>query len=202
MSLLADCPVCHRPLSWTYLLRPAWAKWHCAECGSLLGVNFRRRILAAAPLVPACLAGSALGIGLGPGTAVLGLILIVVAWIPIFMAIERPRVVERAGLRCKGCGYDLQGQVAPRCPECGRELDAAEREMLATGHRPRPGRGRGGLGWLTILVFSVLFAATLFTFGLMRYTAARKAIAARTARRAAIATQPVTPPTATQPAAP
>ena len=32
--------------------------------------------------------------------------------------------------RCLGCGYDLSHQTVPRCPECGREFDPADRRTF------------------------------------------------------------------------
>lgn len=39
---------------------------------------------------------------------------------------------------CLACGYDLRGTVSERCSECGRELDARVREILAAGTASRP----------------------------------------------------------------
>ena len=44
----------------------------------------------------------------------------------------RTAVDAEGYLRCKGCGYSLRGLTEPRCPECGREFDAA-RPNGATG---------------------------------------------------------------------
>jgi len=40
---------------------------------------------------------------------------------------------------CQGCGYDLRGQVDPRCPECGREF--ALRDPGIEGAHPVNGGG-------------------------------------------------------------
>jgi hypothetical protein len=73
--------------------------------------------------------------GLGVGTALSGALLIggvigvlqVAAFMLIFNVLfRRPyrrflrRRLGELGLpTCVGCGYDLRGQVVPRCPECG-----------------------------------------------------------------------------------
>ena len=50
-----------------------------------------------------------------------------------FLLLDRAVVFERYDLHCNGCGYDLRGQVAPRCPECGAAMDDAQRRILETG---------------------------------------------------------------------
>lgn len=130
--MLAECPVCRNPLRWTYILRTLWSQWRCESCGSLLGINRRRRLLAIIPFVALTLAVS-LGISrLGLGDFTLIPVIIALA-APYFLLIDRAVVIERCGFRCRQCGYDLQGQTVPRCPECGREFDAVERARLEGG---------------------------------------------------------------------
>jgi len=42
----------------------------------------------------------------------------------------RQRLVTKGVPICIECGYDLRGQVEPRCPECGKEFDPG---LLAPG---------------------------------------------------------------------
>lgn len=46
----------------------------------------------------------------------------------------RRQLVERGVAICVGCGYDLRGQVEPRCPECGEPFDLA----ILSGVSPPP----------------------------------------------------------------
>ena len=108
-----------------------WGTWRCPGCGALLGIDKRRRLLAMIPY------------------AVLLFVLLTVLHIPNwgywvalpvvvavgyanFVFFDRAVVLERAGFRCQRCGYDLRGQVEPRCPECGWEFDAADSTFQKT----------------------------------------------------------------------
>jgi len=93
-----------------------------------------------------------------------------VLWLPFFLLVDRAVVVERCGFRCKACGYDLQGQVAPRCPECGREFDSEERAFLETGVRPRQTSGKRRATWIGIVVIGLILVGTLVTGILYYYT--------------------------------
>jgi hypothetical protein len=194
VGLLAECPVCHRPLQWTYLLRPLWSRWRCPSCDSLLTINKKRRLLAVLALLVLELPviWFFVDIGWGPwagGVALLAL------WVPYFVALDRAAVVERCGFRCKQCGYDLQGQVVPRCPECGGPLDVEQRAILAGSQPvPRP-RRRVGRARLTITLIVCSFLALLIAVGYTHYRGA----SARIAQKRAVASQPGSPAAATQP---
>jgi hypothetical protein len=43
----------------------------------------------------------------------------------------REQLVERGVPICIGCGYDLRGQIQPRCPECGRSCALADPKVRA-----------------------------------------------------------------------
>ncbi|MFQ5805108.1 MAG: hypothetical protein ACE5I3_01520 [Phycisphaerae bacterium] len=182
MALLAECPVCRQPLRWTYLVRPMWSQWSCERCGSLLGIDRKRRVLAILLIaVLAPVAAVYLPRAGWSNFTILPATLMV--WLPFFLLLDRATVLERHGFRCQQCGYDLRGQVVPRCPECGREFDAAERSVLETGVFPDAPAGRRSRAWLGIalLVFAVLL--TSLAVGITRY----KVVKARAARRQAIA---------------
>jgi hypothetical protein len=132
MAPLAECPVCHQPLRWTYILRTVWSQWHCAACGSLLGIDRKRRVLGLFPFVGLVLGLSLLMPPAGLGTFVFVPAVVGLA-IPYFLLVDRAVVLERYGFRCRACGYNLQGQTVPRCPECGRRFDADERARLEAG---------------------------------------------------------------------
>ena len=183
MSLTAECPVCRRPLRWTYVLRHAWSQWRCRYCGSLLGIDRKRRFLAVIPFTVLFLASALFASRAGMSDYSAAIIALGL-WLPFFLLTDRAVVVERCGFRCKTCGYDLQGQVSPRCPECGRDFDAEERAFLETGVLPesKPGRRRGF--WIGVVVIGLILVSTLVT-GYLYYrqvsTAASRPVATRPA---------------------
>jgi hypothetical protein len=198
MALSIGCPVCHQPLPWIDVFRPAGSRWDCRSCGSRLGVNLPRRLVITAlylvvvlVTVPGLLLVSEFR---GYGMAI-AIPIILLAWIPFFLALDCPRVIERRGLRCRSCGYDLKGQVAPRCPECGHLLDDEERQRLANGDfRDQPARRRPRSRlWIAIPVTVGVLLVALNVVGVVLHMRLSRA---RAARAAATATQPV----ASQPA--
>lgn len=206
--MFSECPVCHQRISWTHVLRPLWSRWRCKHCGSQLGVDLRRRLLAIAPLLVLAVAGVAVPlvisvVGFAAARPYLRMLpqvfpilvpVIVVVSLGGVLLFDRPRVLERCGLRCRGCGYDLQGQVEPRCPECARELDAEERAALAAGdHASVPAADRSGARkWAVVLV--ALLAVMVLVQGILVFWGTR-----RYAARRAAATQPMTIPSVTVP---
>ena len=90
--------------------------------------------------------------------------LLVIAGLANYMLFERIVVHERCGFRCKTCGYDLQGQVEPYCPECGRAFDDEEIEQMKL---ISPGEVRMTMGisrarrWAAILIILFLALAVL-----------------------------------------
>ncbi len=49
----------------------------------------------------------------------------------------RKRLVEAGIAVCLSCGYDLRGQTAPRCPECGTPFDQSL--LCPIDEAPSPG---------------------------------------------------------------
>lgn len=125
------CPVCHQDFPFMrQFLTPTWGSFQCTACDSQLGVNAYRRFF----VVP-------IWIGLYyfatryirlPASydivTVLGTFMVM--YILYFAWFEKPRIIQRCGFRCKDCGYDLQGQKDPRCPECGRVFDETETSQM------------------------------------------------------------------------
>lgn len=191
MAVPAECPVCRHPLRWTYLLQPMWGRWHCRHCRSLLGVNALRRLLVIGLYVPLVIAGMRSSTQ-GGWSGILAVLALIASIVPILLLLDRPRVIERAGIRCRGCGYDLRGQATPRCPECGRELDAAERAQVAEGTVPMPAGERNRWQALLLVVAIVLLGLMVLATGLTWF----RASTARMAQRAAPATQATSQPSA------
>jgi len=200
MALLAECPVCRQPLRWTYLLRTWWSRWPCDRCGSLLGIDRKRRLLSILPIVLLALPVSMYLTRSGwPDFIALPVILIL--WLPWFLLLERVAVLERLGFRCRQCGYDLRGQTVPRCPECGQEFDAVERAYLETGVFPSGPVRRRSRAWFAIPL--LLFAVTLtgLAVGITHYRAVQARIAGRQALAAQQAAQAAGQAPASQPSA-
>lgn len=161
MPIFATCPVCRERISGTYLLRPVGARWRCHSCKSLLTVDLRRRAFAIVPLIVGLPIAGILASRIGLDTLIVAG-LVIAFWVPYLIWMDRPRVLERCGTHCLACGYDLRGQSAPRCPECGRDISPEQRTALATGVHPQPSAKWGNPPQWFLLVLLILFAATLF----------------------------------------
>ena len=98
--------------------------------------------------------------------------ILVAAGLANYMLFERIVVHERCGFRCRSCGYDLQGQIEPYCPECGRALDEDEIERL---RRTSPGQEPKAAGisrtsrWAAIIIMALLLLAMVGQIVHLRY---------------------------------
>jgi hypothetical protein len=154
-------------------LRPAWSRWRCEGCGSLLGISLTWRLLATVPWIALILFMLLVVDIMSLGFAV-GLSVLITVGMANYMLLDRIIVVERCGFRCRGCGYDLRGQVAPACPECGRALDQEEIESMkrasADADDARRAR-RSGVGrWVTVSIV-ILLGLAVFVQGLLVFRA-------------------------------
>jgi hypothetical protein len=179
-----ECPNCRQPIPRSRLFfTTAWGRWQCSACGSLLGINVRRRLLATIPWI--FILFLLLGVARITSYGVLIAVpVIIAAGMANYFLFDRPVVHERSGYRCRRCGYDLQGQVEARCPECGLAFDMAELDAHRAGEfveLPRPSRSRSAIGFA--IVAGIL--TILLGLGLM-YT---RAVGSRAARQQAIITQ-------------
>lgn len=168
-----QCPVCRDPIPFVRVFfTPAWGKWRCARCESLLGVNVTRRFGGIAAAVGSMFLLTRftnvppawdLPFVLGTFGSVFAL---------YFLFVERPRVLEHCGFRCRGCGYDLQGQTVPRCPECGLTLDEKQRARMThakddtSAAAPKHRR----MGWALIIVLGLAVLATALAVGITRFS--------------------------------
>ena len=139
--LYAECPNCHCPVSRLRLFfTTMWGRWRCSGCGALLGIDVRRRLLAIIPWLAIVILLVGVFRITNLGYAIWLPTLIGSALVNFFL-FDRPVVHERTGFRCRSCGYDLQGQMESRCPECGAEFAAADlAEFKAAEPRPTPGQ--------------------------------------------------------------
>ena len=164
-----ECPVCRAPLNAVRTnFRPAWSRWRCGGCGSLIGMDTPRRLLALAIWVgvlfgwifmtrrsgaPEWLSLTALGL----------LCFVTIAFV------DRVIVIERVGFHCLGCGYDLRETTDGQCPECGETIDEElrRRVILAAERAERPGATPlARWGWFIAIV---LVALTLLAVGITRF---------------------------------
>ena len=171
--MLAECPDCRRRLRWTYVLYMSASQWQCEGCGSLLEFDGRRRMLTVALSLPAvaAMAYNVPSVGLG-GLAIIGVILGVQCC--FFLLLDQSVVFERCELHCYGCGYDLRGQVAQRCPECGAAMDDTQRQILETGRFDLVvirRRRTVSLGFVVFLIASGVTASSLILLTLYQWLA-------------------------------
>lgn len=200
MALLAECPVCRQPLRWTYLLRTWWSRWPCGRCGSLLGIDRKRRLLSVLPVVLLALPVS-IYLARSGWPDFIALPVILILWLPWSLLMERATVLERRGFRCRQCGYDLRGQTVPRCPECGQEFDAAERAYLETGVFPSGPIRHRSRAWFAVLLLVFAVLLTGLAVGITHYRGVQAQIARRQALAAQQAAQAAAQASAGQPSA-
>jgi hypothetical protein len=157
----------------------AFTRWECPGCGSILAVSVSRRILIG--LTAGCIP-LGISVGLRPYGAALAytfLIALIVGLILILLYFfDQAVVVERRGLRCKKCGYDLQGQTEARCPECGTAFEPA---LLASKGLAGAGRRhRTTWVWTIVAVVTLMLLASVL-LGLHQWRrAARPRLSAQT----------------------
>lgn len=205
-----DCPNCHGPISRFRLFRTtAFGRWRCKHCDALLAVDTRRRMLGilAAILLPLAMI-IPLEMGILPARSAVVLPFTILGTILIVLALDRPLLIQRAGFRCRSCGYDLRGQVVPRCPECGTELDEEQQALLADENRPAymtvPGaqlRRRRYMAAILILVGLMLAGGVLAGVFARRQraAAARRAATQPSTSNTASSVTPTASPATTQP---
>ena len=131
--MVTKCPVCHHPINGFLFLLSGWPR-RCSNCGSRYRADIRRRCLPILPCsaVTVMISDSLLMSGWNEWIVIL---VIVSLWSATFLLVDKAFVLERRGIRCKQCGYDLRGQKEPHCPECGRDFDITE---LAQIKLPNP----------------------------------------------------------------
>lgn len=195
-----ECPVCREPIPWYKLfISTAWSRWECKRCESTLAVNVARRMFAV--LLALAVMGATRMLMRVPADWEVPLLVasMLVVFVPYFMFFERARVVERRGFRCRQCGYDLTGQVDPRCPECGLSFnddEIARMKRLGRAEDAAMPTRRKRDAMAVVGVCLVLLLATLVALGFTawyRFTPAARPTPTPTAQPQAPA-PPATPP--------
>ncbi len=165
--MLATCPNCREPIpAYRLFFTTAWGSWRCSKCNSLLGVNVKRRLVlvSVAVLLALLLAGWASRRFPTVADTPVMIGVFVTVLVVHFLFFERARLIERTGFRCQRCGYDLQGQVEPRCPECGRAFDVGERthmHSLSSAEVADQARRRRWVKWVGIALLAALVAGQI-----------------------------------------
>ena len=169
--LRPECPNCRRPLSPARIFfTPMWGTWRCPHCASLLGVDRARRGLAMIPFFFAVVF-LVYVLHIANYGLFIGLPIICVVGYANFALLDRARLLESTGFRCRQCGYDLRAQTVARCPECGLQFDpdttVRNVELADPAAHARAYRQPVGRRITTAIVFSLTTLAMLFT--LVRY---------------------------------
>ena len=113
-----ECPNCRASVPFPRSIwLTAWGSYTCKACGSVLGVSLLRRRIAGGIWILAVLVAigllrlSAYGSFVAYGVPI-------VLLVAIIYLCEKVVVLDRRAFTCKKCGYDLQGLIENRCPEC------------------------------------------------------------------------------------
>jgi hypothetical protein len=157
-----ECPNCREPVSFFRAIRTtAWGRFRCKACGSILGISLKRRLLALIPWAAVIFLLMRVVHIQKYGILAFAVVLAGV-FVAIFYFLEDVVLVERRAFCCKKCGYDLQGQVEKRCPECGEPFDAAEKaRILARAGMPPP---KARHRWVMVVLFLLLFATLIANY--------------------------------------
>ncbi|HUU83439.1 MAG TPA: hypothetical protein VM243_08050, partial [Phycisphaerae bacterium] len=165
-----ECPNCRYPVSfWRSIRTTAWGRFQCKACGSVLGIDQKRRFVALVPWL-ACIAfflfvAQVQRFGTG---ALMGAYLL--SFFPIYYLLENVVLIERRSFCCRKCGYQLEGLTVPRCPECGQEFDPSEKaEVLERIGKPVPRARRRWVMILLVLLLLGTLVANLVTYYRVRF---------------------------------
>jgi hypothetical protein len=143
---------------WRSIRTTAWGRFSCKLCGSILGIDVKRRLLAIIPLL-ACAAFLLFAARL-QRFGIYGLLAgYFASFFFIFYLFEDIILIERRAFCCRKCGYELEGLTVPRCPECGTGFDPAERRrILERIGKPIP---RARYRWVLVLLVLLLLGTLI-----------------------------------------
>ena len=102
-------------------------------------------------------------------------------------------VIAGPTMYCRGCGYVLDGLSDPRCPECGRSFDLADRRTYRTRPRKWWLRPLWRVGSRTAVVLLILVAAAGGWLH-WRHTVEQRGMARLRSLGDSFTTEPITPP--------
>lgn len=162
-----ECPNCREPQPVRYVMKPLWGTWTCAACGAVMGIDVKRRVIAVGCVLAVCMTVMFVlewrGMMVGRGNAYLGLATLASVGLVIVYFVDRAVLIQRTGKRCGTCGYDLRGQIAERCPECGVRFDPAERRAeVSAEDRMRRAAMRRRARVLGVVIIVALGLAFMF----------------------------------------
>ena len=160
-----QCPNCREPVSFFRSIRTtAWGRFPCKACGSILGISVKRRLLALLPWL--AMVALLMGVLQIQRYGALALLLVFTGvFVAIFYLLEDVVLIERRAFCCKKCGYDLQGQIDQRCPECGQPFDPTEKaRILARAGTPPPKARHRWIMVVLVLLLLASLAANLITY--------------------------------------
>lgn len=162
------CPVCRGPLPWLKtFFRPAWARWECTDCGSIIGIDTRRRVLAICVWTAVLLGWMFWMRNAAIPMPVVFAGLLVLCFITITL-IDRIVPIEIRGVRCTGCGYDLREASDDACPECGTVIEDYILARIQTGEHGHPLTVPHAMRQRWLLILLILFVSVaLLAAGLM-----------------------------------
>ncbi len=156
-----ECPNCRAPVSlWRAFRTTAWGRFTCKTCGSVLGINVKRRFFALIPLT----------VWMVFLMSVVGMRQYGTAWMAaaylasslfIFYLFEDIVLIERRAFCCRKCGYELEGLPLPRCPECGTGFDPEEKQRIEERiGQPIP---RARYRWVLVLLILLLVGTLILS---------------------------------------
>lgn len=135
---LFECPNCRRPLPFKRRFHKTWT---CEQCGSTLtfgGVKpllprfaaFAICVVVVFPLLSALIAAVS-PLHRAPRWFYFQLPLLLLVAYPFVKLVDRFMhrtvvILDRTGVHCRQCGYDLEGNVSGKCPECGTAAELSQ----------------------------------------------------------------------------
>ncbi len=160
-----ECPNCRESVSFLRSIRTtAWGSFRCKTCGSVLGISFGRRMIAAGIWLALLLFTMEI-LKLHLMARVWTYSMMLATFFMLLYLCEKVTLLDRRAFTCKQCGYDLHGLQEKRCPECNLEFDPDERErILARISAPPPRRKYRWVAPLVVVILALGVAAGMLVY--------------------------------------